>query len=58
MGPKRDNASSNVKRKNSNIMIDVKKEIIAKTCKRIPLSDNYISLPDHLHYAVSSPPYR
>ena len=29
MGPKKDNDSSKVKRKNTNIMIDVKKEIIA-----------------------------
>ena len=30
MGPKKDNDSSKVKRKNTNIMIAVKKEIIAK----------------------------
>jgi len=30
MGPKKDNDSSKVKRKNTNIMIDVKKEIISK----------------------------
>jgi exosome complex RNA-binding protein Rrp42 (RNase PH superfamily) len=30
MGPKKDNDSSKVKRKNTNIMIDVKKEIIDK----------------------------
>jgi len=30
MGPKKDNDSSKVKRKNTNIVIDVKKEIIAK----------------------------
>jgi len=30
MGPKKDNDSSKVKRKNTNIMIDVKKEIIGK----------------------------
>jgi len=30
MGPKKDNDSSKVKRKNTNIMIDVKKGIIAK----------------------------
>ena len=29
MGPKKDNDSSKMKRKNTNIMIDVKKEIIA-----------------------------
>jgi len=31
MGPKKGNDISKVKRKNTNIMIDVKKEIIAKT---------------------------
>jgi hypothetical protein len=30
MGPKKGNGSSKVKRKNTNIMIEVKKEIIAK----------------------------
>jgi hypothetical protein len=42
MGPKKDNDSSKVKRKNSNIMINVKKEIIVKhgngVCVRLFLS--------------------
>jgi hypothetical protein len=39
MGPKKDNDSSKVKRKNSNIMIDVKEEIIAKHENGIRVSD-------------------
>jgi len=39
MGPKKDNDSSKVKRKNNNIMIDVKKEIIAKHENGIRVSD-------------------
>jgi len=38
MGPKKDNDSSKVKRKNTNIMIDVKKEIIAKHENRVFVS--------------------
>ena len=39
MGPKKDNDSSTVKRKNTNIMIDVKKEIIAKHENGVRVSD-------------------
>ena len=39
MGPKKYNDSSKVKRKNTNIMIDVKKEIIAKHEKGVRVSD-------------------
>jgi hypothetical protein len=39
MRPKKDNDSSKVKRKNTNIMIDVKKEIIAKHENGIFVSD-------------------
>ena len=39
MGPKKDNDSSKVKRKNTNIMIDVKKEIIAKHENGVRVSD-------------------
>ena len=39
MGPKKDNDSSKVKGKNSNIMIDVKKEIIAKHENGVRVSD-------------------
>ena len=39
MGPKKDNDSSKVKRKNTNIMIDVKKEIIAKHENGVRASD-------------------
>ena len=39
MGPKKDNDSSKVKRKNANIMIDVKKEIIAKHENGVRVSD-------------------
>jgi len=39
MGPKKDNNSSKVKRKNTNIMIDVKKEIIAKHENGVRVSD-------------------
>ena len=39
MGPKEDNDSSKVKRKNTNIMIDVKKEIIAKHENGVRVSD-------------------
>jgi len=39
MGPKKDNDSSKVKRKNTNIMIDVKKEIIAKHENCVRVSD-------------------
>jgi len=39
MGPKKDNDSSKVKRKNTNIMIDVKKEIIAKHESGVRVSD-------------------
>ena len=38
-GPKKDNDSSKVKRKNTNIMIDVKKEIIAKHENGFRVSD-------------------
>ena len=38
MGPKKDNDSSKVKRRNTNIMIDVKKEIIAKHEKMVFVS--------------------
>jgi hypothetical protein len=40
MGPKKDNDSSKVKRKNTNIMIDVEKEIIAKQENGIRVSDH------------------
>ena len=39
MGPKKDNDSSKVKRKNTNIMIDVKKEIITKHENGVHVSD-------------------
>jgi len=39
MGPKKDNDSSKVKRKNTNIMIDIKKEIIAKHENGVRVSD-------------------
>jgi len=39
MGPKKDIDSSKVKRKNTNIMIDVKKEIIAKHENGVHVSD-------------------
>jgi hypothetical protein len=39
MGPKKDNDSSKVKRKNTNIMVDVKKEIIAKHENGVRVSD-------------------
>jgi hypothetical protein len=39
MGPKEDNDSSKVKRKNNNIMIDVKKEITAKHENSVHVSD-------------------
>jgi len=39
MGPKKDSDSSKVKRKNTNIMIDVKKEIIAKHENGVRVSD-------------------
>ena len=39
MGPNKDNDSSKVKRKNTNIMIDVKKEIIAKHENGVRASD-------------------
>ena len=40
MGPKKDNDSSKVKKeKNTNIMIDVKKEIIAKHENGVRVSD-------------------
>jgi hypothetical protein len=39
MRPKKDNDSSKVKRKNTNIMIDVKKEIIAKHENGVRVSD-------------------
>jgi len=39
MGPKKDNDSSKVKRKNTNIMIDVKKETIAKHENGVRVSD-------------------
>jgi len=39
MGPKKDNDSSKVKRKNTNIMIDVKKEIVAKHENGVRVSD-------------------
>jgi len=39
MGPKKANDSSKVKRKNANIMIDVKKEIIAKHKNGVRVSD-------------------
>jgi hypothetical protein len=39
MGPKKDNDSSKVKRKNTNIMIDVKKEITAKHENGVRVSD-------------------
>ena len=39
MGPKKDNDSSKVKRKNTNIMMDVKKEIIAKHENGVRVSD-------------------
>ncbi|KDR15886.1 hypothetical protein L798_09812 [Zootermopsis nevadensis] len=39
MGPKKDNDSSKVKRKNTNIMIDIKKEIIAKHENGVHVSD-------------------
>ena len=39
MGPWKDNDSSKVKRKNTNIMIDVKKEIIAKHENGVRVSD-------------------
>ena len=39
MGPKKDNDSSKVKRKNTNIIIDVKKEIIAKHENGVRVSD-------------------
>ena len=39
MGPKKDNDSSKVRRKNTNIMIDVKKEIIAKHENGVRVSD-------------------
>jgi len=39
MGPKKDNGSSKVKRKNTNVMIDVKKEIIAKHENGVRVSD-------------------
>jgi hypothetical protein len=49
MGPKKDK----VKRKNTNIMIDVKKEVIAKHEKN-PLPNNKISLPHHLPLTLST----
>ena len=39
MGPTKDNDSSKVKRKNTNIMIDAKKEIIAEHENGVRLSD-------------------
>jgi hypothetical protein len=36
MGPEKDNESSKVKRKNTNIMINIKKEIKAKHEKESP----------------------
>jgi len=39
MGPKKDNANTKVKRKNTNIKIDVKKEIIAKHENGVRVSD-------------------
>lgn len=39
MGPKKDNYSRKVKRKNTNMMIDVKKEIIAKHKNGVCISD-------------------
>jgi len=39
MRPKKDNDSSKVKRKNTNIMTDVKKEIIAKHENGVRVSD-------------------
>ena len=39
MGPKKDNDSSKGKRKNTNIMMDVKKEIIAKHENGVRVSD-------------------
>ena len=39
MGPKKDNHSSKVKRKNTKIMIDVKKEIITKHENGVRASD-------------------
>jgi len=39
MGPKKDNDSSKVKRKNTNIMIDVKKKIVAKHENGVRVSD-------------------
>jgi hypothetical protein len=63
MGPKKDNDSSKLKRKNTNIMIDVKKEIIAKHERVLvslilllanPLPNNNISLPHHLPLTPST----
>jgi hypothetical protein len=39
MGPRKDNDSIKVKRKHTNIMIDVKKEIIAKHENGVRVSD-------------------
>ena len=39
MGPKKDNDSSKLKRKNTTIMIDVKKEIIVKHENGVRVSD-------------------
>jgi hypothetical protein len=39
MGPKKDNNSSKVKRKNPNIMIDVKRELTAKHENGVCVSD-------------------
>ena len=39
MGPKKDNDSSKMKRKNTNIMIDVEKEIIANHENGVRVSD-------------------
>jgi hypothetical protein len=48
MGPKKDNDSSKVKRKNTSIMIDVKKEIIVKHENGVRISDlatGYLLIP-------------
>jgi hypothetical protein len=39
MGPKKNNDSSKVKRKNTSVMIDVKKEIVAKHENGVRISD-------------------
>ena len=49
MGPKKDNDSSKVKRKNTNIMIDVEKEIIAKHENGVRVSELASQISVHKH---------